>query len=418
MNGPPGDVAERASTSNKSERGRIGRAILASGLLVVYVLGMVTTGWFEHRAGAGQVATVEQAALLAAFGWFALLAALLTWRQPRNPMGWIFAAITVLIGVSPVGPAYVDLVLRDGRVASTGLAWLAWPNNWAWPLLLGLMFVYLPLLFPDGHLPSRRWRPVAWLAGMSLGVFCLLGAVAETITTQGLRREIANPIGIPGLAHPEGSPAGVVLGLLLLVGVAGAFVSLLTRLRRTAGLERRQVTWLLYGSGIVVVTVLTEPLRSGLPTAVEDVITGLTFNAVPLAFTVAILRYRLYAIDRIVSRTISYAAVTLALVATYAAGVLVFGQVLSPFGAGNELAIAASTLAVAAIFRPLLRRVRSVVDRRFNRSRYDAQRTVATFAQRLRDEVDLTALSAELRTVVATTVAPRQVGLWLRGGGR
>jgi hypothetical protein len=392
---------------------------IPGGLVVLYAVGVSLTIYLESRAGVRSSEPMEQIALVAAFGWFLLLGALLLWRQPRNPMGWIFATIALLVAVGAPGPAYVDLMIARGRPPSPGLAMLAWPNQWYWWLLLGLMFVFVPLLFPDGRLPSRRWRPLAWLAGLSIAGVCLLGALAETVTTQGGSHALANPIGVAGLAGPEESLSGTVLFAGLLAGVIGGLSSLVVRFRRGHAQERLQIKWLLLATAVVVVLLVVEPVEHHLPIVIRDGLWAIAINALPLAIAAAILRYRLYDIDRVISRTVSYVVLTALLIGVYAAGVVGLGAVLRALtgGEGGDLVVAASTLATAAAFRPLRRRVQAVVDRRFDRARYDAHHTVESFGRRLRDEVDLDALTDDLRGVVAGTLRPGHVSVWLHAGG-
>jgi succinate dehydrogenase hydrophobic anchor subunit len=287
---------------------------------------------------------------------------------------------------------------------------------------LGWVHVLLLLLFPTGRLPSPRWRPVAW---------ALVTGFVVTLISQGLKPGSLvdysgeqNPLGTPAL-RPVLGPLEQLVRVLVIGGIIGAFASLAVRLRRSRGRERQQLKWFVYVALVGIVAIfplgaLLGPLIGQLPSSYGTVL-GFLLNPwllapVALAVTVAaaIVRHRLYDIDRVINRTLVYALLTLLLGAVYTAGVFLLGRLLAPGDGQSELAIAASTLAVAALFRPARRQVQRAVDRRFNRARYDAAKTVAAFSTRLRDEIDLDTLSTELLAVVNQTVQPTQVSFWLR----
>jgi hypothetical protein len=290
---------------------------------------------------------------------------------------------------------------------------VAWISEWVWttggiPLLsFGL------LLFPDGHLPSPRWRPVAWLAGATLAMF-VFGTAFHTGPLAN-HPTITNPLAIDAAEPLFGvlQPLSAVCFPVVLVCSAASIV---VRFRRARGLERQQLKWLAYAVAVfAVVVALASWEWAGW--AVAQVASLLAFGFIPLAIGIAILRYRLYEIDRLISRTLVYGLLTALLAGVYATGVFVVGRLLDPAQGRSGLAVAASTLAVAALFQPLRRRIQNLVDRRFNRSRYDAARTVEAFSGRLREEIDLDSLSAELLTVVDQTMQPTQASLWLRPRG-
>jgi hypothetical protein len=265
------------------------------------------------------------------------------------------------------------------------------------------------LLFPTGRLPSPRWRPAAWLAavGMTFGTAALALKPGTFDDSQ-----IENPVGIPGLPVWLGTAAWLVL----LSAAAAAMASLRTRYRSGDPLERRQLRWLLYAAALVatgvVVTAPLEPLFGQAGVDATNATITLTLATVPVAMGIAMLKHRLYDIDLVIRRTLVYAVLTATLGAAYLGSVLLVGLAVGRSG----LAVAVSTLAVAALFRPALARIQGVVDRRFYRRRYDAQRTLEAFGGRLRDELDLDALGADLRRVVQDTVQPAHVTLWLRSG--
>jgi len=362
------------------------------GYAVLGVIGLMNFG----PELADPVSTAMFGAVVAAFS---LMGALLIRRVPENRIGALLlaagtaqtASIAVLAYAGIGGSA--DPPWPGATIAATfgDAAYIA-------PWVIALIGV--PLVFPDGRLPSRRFRWVVWVTGAGM-VSLLLGAPASMI---------------PGLADL----GFVVSGLALVTnvfGLGGAVAAVWVRFRRGDPVQRQQVKWLLAVTGVAAIAF---PLALALGSSESSValafwlVAFLTYLALPVAIGIAVLRYRLYEIDRIISRTIGYAVVTLSLAVTFGGAILLFQALLAPLTGGNTVAVAASTLVVAALFQPVRRRVQAVVDRRFNRARYDAERTVAAFASQLRDEVDLGNLSGDVLQVVARTVAPATVGLWLR----
>jgi hypothetical protein len=257
------------------------------------------------------------------------------------------------------------------------------------------------LVFPDGRLPSPRWRWAAWLAGAGVAVMTL-GMAASTL---------GDPVRIALSEEEPGGLPGLVLDVSVIAAAASflaALVSLAQRWRRARGNEREQLKWVAFAAGLALVANIVLQIFQLPGLGLVGVM------LVPVGAAVAILRYRLYDIDRIISRTLGYGLLTALLGLVYVAGVFVFGRLLNPGGKPSGLAVAASTLAVAALFQPARRRVQAAVDRRFNRARYDAARTVAAFSARLRDQIDLDTLSTELLAVVDQTMEPTQVSFWLR----
>ena len=289
---------------------------------------------------------------------------------------------------------------------------MSWLTILTWVPAFMLLFLLL-LFFPDGRLPSARWRPVVWIAGAA-GVAMLAPNAVALWPYRGLLLLAAEPAMPTNDTAPATAQLLQTIGvfIILFVGVAGAG-ALVTRFRRSIRTERQQIKWFATAA-VVEVTVLFVMSGVQLPPPFDALAAIVVTPLIPIAIGVAILRYRLYDIDRIISRTVSYGAVTGILALVFIGTILVSQTVLASFFSGSSVAVAASTLVVAALFQPLRRRVQSIVDRRFNRSRYDAERTVAAFSARLRDEVDLANLNAEVRQVVAATVAPVTVGIWIR----
>jgi hypothetical protein len=274
-----------------------------------------------------------------------------------------------------------------------------------------ILFPFLFLLFPNGRLPSPRWRLLAW-AIVVVGALTLIGvAFSPDTATEG----VANPVGVGGWL---GDVLGGVVDpgiMVLFVAVPLSVLSLLLRFRRARGIERQQLKWFTYAAALVAAFIFSDALGLVSPGLVNLLLTTLTLTGVYVGIGIAVLRYRLYAIDRIINRTLVYGLLTAVLAAVYAGLVLSLGQLSG--GIGTEpptWAVAGATLAVAAAFQPARRRIQQAVDRRFNRRRYDTARTIEAFATRLRDQIDLDTLSTELQAVVDQTMEPTQVSLWLQ----
>jgi hypothetical protein len=284
--------------------------------------------------------------------------------------------------------------------------------NLSWIPFILVPSTFLLLLFPDGRLLSARWRWAAWCAGVG---------IAGNVLVEGLRPgpiadypEITNPYGVEGGAIDL--LEGVFL-LTVLVAIAASSVSLILRFRRARGEERQQIKWLAFAGAVAAVTIpVSVAVYELVGERVANIAIMLSVLGLPAATGVAILRYRLYEIDRLISRTLVYAALTVLLGAAYAGLVLGGQAVFSSFAGGSDLAIAVSTLVVAALFLPLRSRVQRVVDRRFYRRRYDAARTLERFGARLREQVELDELRADLQGVVSETMQPAHATVWLRSG--
>jgi hypothetical protein len=286
-----------------------------------------------------------------------------------------------------------------------------WVSQWAWAPGLGLLLTFVPLLFPDGRLPSRRWRPVAWLSAIPIVVIPVSTAVALW-SWRG-----------PALLDPNGvsqgmGDLGVILNFapyILMLGCGLAcLTALLLRFRRARGIERQQLKWLLFASAITITILLVVRPNTSNEWKLGMLLALPLVPSVPVAAGVAILRYRLYEIDRIINRTLVYGLLSAILGLGYAAGSLLF-ILMTGVGSGPpSWLVAAATLAAAAVFRPARRRIQAAVDRRFNRRRYNAATTIEAFSARLRDEVDLDTLTAELLAVVDQTMQPTHVSCWLR----
>jgi hypothetical protein len=342
---------------------------------------------------------------------FATVGAVIVSRRPGNVIGWLCCAIGFGLSLSVFGSNDAQTTLAaDPNRLPAGLI-LYGLGDLGFTLSLGLLFTFVVLLFPTGRLLSRRWRPVAWTAGAALAALAAGTLFQPGPMGPGLP---ANPVGIKATGEALGILQGVAGGVIAVL-VPACLASLVVRFRRARGAERQQLKWFGFGGVVLVLGVLLslvlEPLQLPL---VGPALFVATVSAVPTAIGVAVLRAGLYEIDRVINRTLVYALLTVLLGAVYAAGVFAVGRLLDPADGQSELAVAASTLAVAALFQPARRRIQAVVDRRFNRRRYDATRTIEAFSRRLRDEVELDALSAELLAVVDQTMQPTAVSLWLQ----
>jgi hypothetical protein len=397
--------------------------VLACGLWALVVLGLVATAWLDHLLRrAGRTDLAERGApvptALAALS-AATVGAVVASRRPSHPVGWLLLGLGLATPWSDVLDGYVQYgeLARPGSLPAA--RYLAVYSPAVFIAGLGCAGFVL-LLTPSGSLPSRsrRWR---WWA-RALGAAPVAFLVTVALLPEPLDptyQSIANPLGLPGGAPVE-VPLVVVnllAGAVVLLTVPVAGVSLAVRFRRARGLERQQLRWLALAAGLASVGALLVLAGTSLPTSAALTLALITWGAglclvlLPLAIGAAILRYRLYDLDRIISRTLAYGLLTLLLGGGYAGIVLGLGRLV---GHDSSLVVAAATLAVAALFQPARRRIQALVDRRFNRRRYDAANTIEAFSARLRDEVDLDILSAELLAVVDQTMEPTTASLWLR----
>lgn len=348
-------------------------------------------------------------------------------RQPRNVIGWLLLVVGLFWGLA----AFVDAYARYGLLVNPGF--LPGPDVvsalgiaiWAPPI--GVMGTYLILLYPDGRLPSPRWRPVLWSAGLAIALLTFAIDASPGRMDESAVPSLQNPLGIDG-AKP-------LLRLLMYAGMAllmlsfiGSAWGLIHRFRRAVGVERMQLKWLATAGAFVAVMFVLAMTGTAIEGAVLTQQTGTppwlgviesvaieSFVLIPASIGAAILRYRLYDIDLVINKTLVYGGLTATLAVVYLGSVLLLQLALQGVTADSSIAIAASTLAVAALFRPLRNRVQAVVDKRFYRRRYDARRAVDSFAVRLREVVELPSVERELTDVVVQTVQPAHLTVWLRG---
>jgi hypothetical protein len=375
--------------------------------------GLAADLWLDHlvaQAGGAEVDRLNASAypvVLAALS-AATVGAVVASRRPRHPVGWLLLAtgLTMAADIGVNGYVRYGLVTRPGSLpGASHLAGVSFGIFLVWISLAGFVL----LLTPTGSLPSPRWR---WWARVAAAgpVLELLSSAIDPQPLYPEHPEVGNPLAVP-ILPPVQVAVGVAGGAIILISIVVAAVSLVLRYRRAHGVERLQLRWLAFAAGLAAGLVAVA-VAAGLAGKDGLVLAALAtmVSLLPLATGAAILRYRLYDLDRIISRTVAYGLLTMLLGGAYAVVVLGLGQLVGQ----RSGVVAAATLAVAAVFGPARRRLQQVVDRRFNRRRYDATRTVAAFAAQLRQQVDLDALSAELLAVVEMTVQPAQASLWLR----
>lgn len=347
---------------------------------------------------------------------FAVVGLLLAVKRPGNVVGWLLLAVPVSLAFNVLAVRYAiyGLLVHPGSLPAATVA--AALGSSAWVILVSSIAL-LFLTFPHGHLPSPRWRIAVW----GVVVIDALTWVGNTLTPGPLSRPLnayQNPLGIHAL-RSTGSALSAP-GFLLVVIFGASAVSLAQRFRRARGDERQQYKWFTFAALLFPVATITTQVvdavfgQASTADTIASTISGLVATAIPIATAVAVLRYRLYEIDRIVSRTVVYALVTVVLGGAYVGLVLASEAVFASVARGSSVAVALSTLVVAGLFMPVRRRVQHLVDRRFYRSKIDAEATLARFGARLQHEADLDTLLADVRSVVAETMAPAHVSLWLR----
>ncbi len=353
------------------------------------------------------------------------MGALIATRRPENRVGWILLAAGVAMGTALSTDGYAEFSLADPSERLPGTEWMAWAAQWILVLGLGQVMAFLPLVFPNGRLLSHRWGLVGWLAAVALAMIGLTRAFAPGRLEE--YPEIENPLGTDMLGGTFWSFLNSAGWALFMVSSVLCATSMVVRLRRAEGMERQQLKWFALAAALVAITIVAVFTAYALTAVVYMTDAPTTYLeavqlfllasliGLPIAVGVAILRYRLYDIDLIINRTLVYGSLTAILALVYLGGVVgLQGALRALTGQGSTLAVVASTLAIAALFNPLRRRVQAFVDRRFYRRKYDAKKTLEAFSAKLRDETDLDALNAELVGVVRETMQPAHVSLWLR----
>ena len=349
---------------------------------------------------------------------FSVVGAIVASRRPQNPIGWIYLAIGLSQSLSVFTFPYAGygLIVAPGSLPMADV--VSWVAAWIWAPGLVLFMTIALLLFPDGRYLSPRWRLVGAAAIGAMVLMTVPVAVLDwplrgAALIQETDAASGAPIDLPFAIQLVG------LGIVAAAAVA-SLASLVLRWRRAQGIERAQLKWLAFAVSVEIPVLfgitflpLLFPMLSDIDPRLGAMVTLVTTPLIPVAIGIAILRYRLYDIDRIISRTVSYAVMTLTLAVVFIGVVLGLTAVFESFTGGNTVAVAASTLIVAALFQPLRRRVKDRVDRRFDRARYDGQRTADAFAGLMRDETDLGAVAADLTSVIDQVLAPRDTTLWI-----
>jgi hypothetical protein len=355
--------------------------------------------------------TVDAIFTLAPLLTFSVVGAIIASRHPRNAIGWLFCGIGLVVGLSSLTGGYAEYWLENKTGSKSIAETAAWFSSWGW-ILLVFPTSFILLLFPDGRLPSPRWRPVAWCAGLGI-----VGFVVTFATDAGPLEEFPQIVNPYGFDSPVLGVVGVAGALVAGGSMVASAISLIVRMRRAGSEQRQQIKWLAYGGAVVVGTIFVGGVISIWSEPISIAIIGVALLGVPVFTGIAIVRHRLYDIDVVINFTLVYAILSATLAVVYFGSIVLLQRVFAGL-TGQEklpqLAIVASTLVIAALFNPLRRRIQSFIDRRFYRRKYDARQTLETFSAKLRDETDLGTLSEDLVGVVRETMQPEHATLWLR----
>jgi hypothetical protein len=380
-------------------------ALIAWSISVSLILA-ATVLWFLEGGNLYQSAHIILTGI--AFCLFGTVGVLIVWQRPRNTIGWILCAIGLGTAITDLSGAYTAYGMLKGNLPLPGTEVFNWLGNTIWPVNWVLFLVFLPLLFPDGQLLTRRWRMVGWLAA----VLALLSMLAGWLSLANV--ELFGK----GISANFWSNLSDNFRLLVLPLTIAALVSLVLRFIRAKERERQQIKWLTYGTALMAILIIGSVLViNDANSPIFALIFDFAIMLLPLSIGISILRNQLYDIDRLINRTLVYGILTILLALVYFG--LVFGlQALVHLFAGqisqSPLVIVASTLAIFVLFQPLRHRIQRIIDRRFYRSKYDAAKIIANFNSTLREEVDLNTLSEHLVAVVQETMQPAHVSLWLR----
>jgi hypothetical protein len=397
-----------------------------AGLSVVLFVGSVPLYTGAHPANLAAIVSNLLGGAL--YLIFSVVGGLVASRRSGNPIGWILLADGLLWNLSSVLDYYSDYGVAhpDSVPFWVGAATI---NNWLWVPAVGLLGTYTFLLFPDGKLPSRRWRPLAWLSGLIIALVSMqVGLTPGPLEGLG---GVLNPWGF--LVFPWMRTVPYLLVPLFLLCMVLSVFSLVLRYRRSRGEERQQIKWIAFAASLIGSLYVSAMIGSiaypqdiwfepGSPLWLIflEYAALLSFTLVPVAIGFAMLRYRLYDIDVVINRALVYGSLTITLALVYFGGVAsiqTLFRAITGLEQQSQLAVVVSTLAIAALFNPLRTRIQSFIDRRFYRRKYDAAKTLDVFAVRLRDEIDLEALGGDLVSVVRETMQPEHVTLWLKPAG-
>lgn len=402
-------------------------------LLFIVLFGLIL--WMDARMFAVHLPDQGSLAWLGLHGvWlgpfvvFAVVGAVIASRRPRHPVGWLLLAAPLAAGFGEAGRTYAALAIGTATNGPPTLAAaLKAPSGPVTVTGIVLGLVFIPLIFPTGRLPSRRWRVVPWAAGAFLVTFLINSVLSPRVSYslalpdqdgQVQLYDVANPLspdGIPEVVSAVPPGASTIL-LPAFIIVAGAAV--VVRFRRSEGVERQQMKWFAYAAALVAVAAISQVVSAALTVNPGGMVALLLvggLSAYPVAMGVAVLRYRLYEIDRLISRTVSYGLIVAVLAGVYVAGIVGLGAAVSALtGRGeSDLVVAVSTLVAAGLFRPVRARIQSGVDRRFNRTGYEARRAVEAFTRDVRDEVDLEQIRRRVVETAVVATQPTHASVWL-----
>jgi hypothetical protein len=346
---------------------------------------------------------IEEFFLVGAFMAFPAVGALIASRQPRNAIGWLLLGIGLFVSLGVLGEEWAVYSFITSTTPKPFGTLGAWVATWSWIPLISTIPTLLLLLFPTGRLPSSHlvWRLTLWISALLVLTVSVMTALQETLDVNGLR--VDNPVGISGIRDVEENIPFLVIAPLIALSVA----SLVVRFVRARGDERQQLKWVAFAAAVFAGGVMISEVF-----ALPDILFPLVLATLPTAIAVAVLKYRLYDISVVINKTLVYGSLSAVLAAVYLGLVFVLREAL-PIGE-SELSVAASTLAVAALFGPLRRRLQGTIDHLFYRRKYDSAQTVAAFSASLRDEVDLNTLTSDLLVIVDETMRPAHASLWLR----
>ena len=360
-------------------------------------------------------AATSQALTLVAF---LLSGAIIVARQPRNVVGWLLMVPGLGLPLTAITSAWLVSLDPPPTHVDPGLWLILWATTWSWLLLIFPVFGLLQA-FPDGRLPSARWR---WLVGLEVAMVVAFAGPLSALTDEMgvlLNDEtvwtVPNPIGILDSEAVWSSWFDTIWSLGLLVVTVASVLAVVTRFRRGTAEERQQIKWPVLAITFFGVVYGTSSLTAGDTTEIWNILFLVAITAIPVAVAIAVLKYHLYAIDRIISRTIGWTLASGFLVIVFAVTILATQAALSSFTQGQTIAVAASTLIVFALFQPVRRRIQGAVDRRFDRARFDADLTIRGFSTRLRDDVDLDVVRGEITRTADAAVRPTAAAIWLRG---
>lgn len=391
-----------APTTEDLRRGPAWPAFLAAAIILAMLVVTTVAYFAEGRAPLDAVPFLILLAVFIVVGW------LLSWKRPHNPIGWLLLIIPGLFTLGTPAVLLGEALLETAPGVSTWLFWYGYDreDTWSWLPPIGLLLTQVPLRFPDGALPTPRWRWFSWYTIVTLVVVSAVLSMGSVAVYPG----IPNPVHVAELIS---NPLVLVACFgALAIAFVGSLASLVVRYRRAAAVERAQLRWMLWAVGLVVVILITSWVFPDQLINVTSVVL-IAYGFIPIAIAIAVLRYRLYEIDRIISRTAAYALVTLLMISIYA---LVVTSVAWLLPEASTLGVALATLIAAAVFLPVLRVARRVLDRRFNREQYDAERVVDAFGERLRTGADPHTAASDLADAVEHTLEPSVVGIWTRPG--